>query len=58
MENILKALFNYQKFENNTELKKVIDSVHSRYASRALSMDELEMVAAAGEAHSDLKDKK
>lgn len=58
MENILKALFNYQKFENNTELKKVIDSVHGRYASRALSMDELEMVAAAGEAYSDLKDKK
>ena len=48
MDKTLKALFDYQKFEGNADLKKVIDSVHSRYASRELSMDEMEQVSAAG----------
>ena len=48
MENKLKALFDYQKFEGNAELQSVIDSVHSRYAVRELSMDEMEWVNAAG----------
>lgn len=57
MENKLKSLFNYQKFERNADLQRVIDSVHSRYASRELSLDEMEMVSAAGEAHPDPKEK-
>ena len=48
MENTLKALFDYQKFDENASLRKVIDSVHARYASRELSMDEMEWVSAAG----------
>ena len=57
MENKLKSLFNYQKFERNADLQRVIDSVHSRYASRELRLDEMEMVSAAGEAHPDAKEK-
>lgn len=57
MEKKLNALFNYQKFDRNADLQKVIDSVHIRYASRELSMDEMEMVSAAGEAHPNLKEK-
>ena len=50
MENKLKALFDYQKFEQNKDLQKVIDRVHARYSSiaRLLSDDEADMVAAAG----------
>ena len=48
MEGKLKALFDYQKFEENSALQAVIDSVHSRYAVKELSLDEMEWVAAAG----------
>ena len=48
MEGKLKALFDYQKFEGNSTLQSVIDSVHSRYAVKELSLDEMEWVAAAG----------
>ena len=48
MENKLKALFDYQKFERNPALQQVIDSVHARYASRELNLDEMEWVNAAG----------
>ncbi len=55
MEKKLKALFDYQKFENNTDLQRIIDSVHARYTAqntkrsiRELSLDEVEWVAAAG----------
>ena len=50
MENKLKALFDYQKFEGNAALQSVIDSVHARYAARELSLDEMEFVNAAGQA--------
>ncbi len=50
MENKLKALFDYQKFEGNAALQSVIDSVHARYAARELSLDEMEFVNAAGPA--------
>lgn len=50
MENKLKQLFDYQKFEGNADLQQVIDSVHSRYAARELSLDEMEWVSAAGTA--------
>lgn len=48
MEQSLKKLFDYQKFEGNSALQSVIDSVHSRYSVRELDLDELEYVNAAG----------
>lgn len=48
MEQKLKNLFDFQKFEGNSGLQQVIDSVHSRYAVRELSLNEMEWVAAAG----------
>ena len=60
MEGKLKVLFDYQKFEGNSALQSVIDSVHSRYTVKELSLDEMEWVAAAGipEAKTEDKDKK
>ena len=48
MENKLSALFDFQKFEGNKALQSVINSVHSRYSARELSLDEMEWVNAAG----------
>ena len=49
MENMLKQLFDFQKFEGNKELQRLIDATHGRYqARRELSLDEMEYVAAAG----------
>lgn len=48
MEQSLKKLFDYQKFEGNSALQSVIDSVHSRYSVRELDLDKLEYVNAAG----------
>ncbi len=58
MERKLKTLFDFQKFEGNSALQSVIDSVHSRYAVRELNMDEMEWVNAAGStvARPDKKD--
>lgn len=52
MENRLTKLFDFQKFEGNSDLQSVIDSVHSRYSGssvRELSMDEMSWVNAAGQ---------
>ncbi|MBR4500995.1 MAG: hypothetical protein IKP22_03800 [Clostridia bacterium] len=52
MERKLKALFDFQAFEQNRDLQAVIDSVHARYAvRRELDMDEADMVNAAGDPH-------
>ena len=48
MERKLKNLFDFQKFEGNSDLQQIIDSTHSRYAVRELDLDEMEWVAAAG----------
>ncbi len=48
MENKLKKLFDFQKFEGNPVLQSVIDSVHARYQRQELSLDDMETVAAAG----------
>ena len=48
MERKLTKMFDYQKFEKNADLERLIDSVHSRYGIRELSMDDMEMVSAAG----------
>ena len=61
MENKLKKLFDYQKFENNSGLQRLIDDVHGKYGikndMRELSMDELDILAAAGVPHEE-KEKK
>jgi len=56
MERTLKTLFDFQKYEGNSDLQSIIDSVHSRYAVKELSLDEMEWVAAAGSP--DLQEKK
>ena len=58
MGNKLSALFDFQKFDGNADLQRVIDSVHARYTVRELSMDEMEWVSAAGTPNrvSDKKD--
>lgn len=48
MENKLRKLFEYQRFENNSRLEKLISETESRYAA-ALSDDDLFMVNAAGD---------
>ena len=48
MENRLKKLFDFQKFEGNASLQQVIDDVHARYAAKELDMDDMEWVNAAG----------
>ena len=50
MEARLSALFDYQKFEKNSALQRVIDSVHTRYEARELTLDEMATVSAAGNA--------
>ena len=56
MENRLKKLFDFQKFEGNSDLQSVIDSVHSHYSSsaRELSLDEMSWVNAAGQPEMNL----
>lgn len=48
MERKIKTLFEYQCFENNPRLSKLIAETEARYAVE-LSDEELFMVAAAGE---------
>lgn len=48
MEKKLGQLFDYQHFEDNDQLRSVINSVSARYSVRELDMDELEWVSAAG----------
>ncbi|MER1992963.1 MAG: hypothetical protein ABS897_02955 [Eubacteriales bacterium] len=57
MENKLRKLFDFQKFEGNSSLQSVIDDVHARYAKKELSMDDMEWVNAAGYAN-DLEKKR
>ena len=46
--NKLTLLFGYQHFEGNRNLQQAIDSVHERYHARELSLDNMDMIAAAG----------
>ena len=45
MEKKLKQLFDYQKFENNEKLNKLIDEVHSSASFVKLSEEDLKQVA-------------
>lgn len=49
MEARLKNLFDFQKFANEPELQRVIDQAHARRGARLLSLDEADMVNAAGD---------
>ena len=48
MEHLLRGLFDFQKYESNVPLQSLIDSVHRRYSTRELSLENLEQVFAAG----------
>lgn len=48
MENKLKKLFDFQRFEQNSELSSLIAQTHAR-SSKALSDDDLDLVNAAGD---------
>lgn len=52
MENRLKSLFDYQRFESNFRLARLIEETENRYLyndSEELSDDDLELVNAAGD---------
>lgn len=44
----LSRLFDFQRFEKNARLQRVIDEAHRRVKARELTDDELDQVAAAG----------
>ena len=46
--NTLSMLFDYQRFEGNKALQRVIDSVHACHPVQALSLDDMNSIAAAG----------
>ena len=48
MERRLSRLFDYQRFEQNDKLEKLIHETEGRYLN-ALSEDELSLVSAAGD---------
>ena len=56
MERILTRLFDFQKFQKNADLDRLIESVHSRCAIQELSMDDAERVNAAGMPYLPVKD--
>ena len=58
MENRLRQLFDFQKFEGNASLQQVIDDVHARYAVRELDMDDMAWVNAAGSSDPEKKRRK
>ena len=48
VEKKLQQLFDFQKFERNSGLQRIIDDVHARYTMKELELDDLMMVSAAG----------
>ena len=44
----LSRLFDFQRFEGNARLQKIIDDTHRRLEARELDNDEVDQVAAAG----------
>ena len=54
MENELKKLFDYQRFEKNARLETLIRETEDRYAAE-LSDEELTIVSAAGEMPAELE---
>lgn len=59
MEKKLSRMFDFQKYEKNSELADLIADVDSRYpVAQELSDDELSFVAAAGNKFNSAQDKK
>lgn len=56
MDEMLKALFDFQKFSGNSRLERLINDTESRY-DNALSDDDLEYVNAAGDTYHPKRDK-
>ena len=54
MNKKLKMLFDYQRFEQNEKLEKLIQETESRYA-KELSEEDLSLVSAAGEIKEEQK---
>lgn len=48
MENKLKTMFEYQRFDPSSKLSRLIEETEMRYGKKALSDDDLSYVAAAG----------
>ena len=44
----LSRLFDFQRFDGNARLQKIIDDTHRRLEARELDNDEVDQVAAAG----------
>ena len=44
----LSRLFDFQRFEKNARLQKIIDDTHRRVEARELDDEEIDQVAAAG----------
>ena len=55
MENKLKNLFDYQRFEKNERLEKIIKETESRYGGELFD-DDLSLVNAAGETGGSISD--
>ena len=55
-EKTLSALFDYQLFENEPSLRKLIDEVENEYGAE-ISEDDLSLVSATGETESSEKRK-
>ena len=48
-DKLLTELFEFQRFEGDPALQRLIDEVEDRWSEEELSDDELDCVAAAGE---------
>ena len=57
MDKKLKSMFEFQRFQNNPRLAKMIQETEQRYAGE-LSDEDLDFVAAAGEFTSDEEENK
>lgn len=51
MDKELKGLFNFQHFQGNDKLNKVISATLDRYGMEEIELDDLDMVNAAGNAN-------
>lgn len=55
MENKLRNLFDYQRFEQNDNLKKLIDDTHRRMRITVISDDLMRNISAAGDPSTNIE---
>ncbi|MCR5603656.1 MAG: hypothetical protein K6G27_08145 [Lachnospiraceae bacterium] len=55
MENKLRNLFDYQRFEQNDNLKKLIDDTHRRMRITVIPDDLLRNISAAGDTSTNIE---